>query len=285
MLPDGYRITALDSEGLWIDHEGRRFPLGEMSDGYRTVVALVVDLLKQLFEAFGELHLTDNDGQPASAIPGVVIIDEVHAHLHVSWQKRIGTWLKRHFPQIQFIVTTHSPYVCQAADQGGLITMPGPNDSSRHAASTTTCGSGSCSAPANDAVLSDLFGLDTAYSDQAIALREELVQLEVAVLSGKADRQQRSRYRQLLARHRPHQRHPHQLHSQQLPTAHWSLWRRRVYWRRVSRRPAANRRPGISLGTTRLGSRAGTSGSGTPTSPWISLRSSAANDPGCELRR
>ena len=47
---------------------------------------------------------------------GVILIDEIDAHLHPAWQKRIGFWLKAHFPNIQFIVTTHSPFICQAAD-------------------------------------------------------------------------------------------------------------------------------------------------------------------------
>ena len=60
--------------------------------------------------------------------PGVVIIDDVGAHLYVSWQRRIGRWLKKHFPNIQFLVATHSPYICQAADPGGLIRLPCPNE-------------------------------------------------------------------------------------------------------------------------------------------------------------
>lgn len=101
-----------------------------MSDGYRTVAALVVDILKQIHDAYGELVLDTTDGTPNVPSSGVVIIDEIDAHLHVSWQKRIGGWLKAHFPNIQFIVTTHSPYICQAADPGGLIRLPGPDEES-----------------------------------------------------------------------------------------------------------------------------------------------------------
>lgn len=88
--------------------------------------SLVVDLIKQVHDCYGELHFEVRDSLPVIAAPGVVIIDEVDAHLHVSWQRRIGTWLKAHFPNVQFIVTTHSPYICQEADPGGLIRLPGP---------------------------------------------------------------------------------------------------------------------------------------------------------------
>ncbi|MFF4291879.1 AAA family ATPase, partial [Streptomyces sp. NPDC001633] len=42
LLPDGYRIDDVDSEGLWVERHDSRFPLREMSDGFRTVAALVV---------------------------------------------------------------------------------------------------------------------------------------------------------------------------------------------------------------------------------------------------
>jgi hypothetical protein len=193
LLPDDYQIEQVDSDGLWVVSSGNRFPLREMSDGYRTVSALVVDLIKQIHEAYGFLPVVG----PTVTAPGVVIIDEVDAHLHVSWQKRIGGWLKAHFPNIQFIVTTHSPYICQAADAGGLIRLPGPDqdESARIVEQDLyeriVFGSG------DDAVLSELFGLDTPYSEAAERLRSELVALEVAVISGAAAEDDVRRYEEL----------------------------------------------------------------------------------------
>jgi energy-coupling factor transporter ATP-binding protein EcfA2 len=197
LLPDDYRIEGVDSDGLWVVSGGHRFPLREMSDGYRTVAALVVDLIKQIQESYGTLENTPNGGGVALTAPGVVIIDEVDAHLHVSWQKRIGGWLKEHFPNIQFIVTTHSPYLCQAADPGGLIRLPGPDRQEaprvvdRDLYERIVYGSG------DDAVLSELFGLDTPYSERAERLRAELVELEVAVIGGTADERAVRRYERL----------------------------------------------------------------------------------------
>jgi energy-coupling factor transporter ATP-binding protein EcfA2 len=198
LLPDDYQIQDVDSDGLWVKgRNGHRFPLREMSDGYRTVTALVVDLLKQAYEAYGELPVETIDGRPAVIAPGVVIIDEVDAHLHVSWQKRIGGWLKQHFPETQFIVTTHSPYICQAADENGLIRLPGPDENAgphvvhQDLYERIVYGSG------DDAVISELFGLDTPYSDQAVRLRHELVDLEVRVIAGQADEPAVRRYEEL----------------------------------------------------------------------------------------
>jgi predicted ATP-binding protein involved in virulence len=52
------------------------------------------------------------------------MIDEVDAHLHPAWQRELGFWLVRHFPNVQFIVTTHSPIVCQAAEDGRIYHLP-----------------------------------------------------------------------------------------------------------------------------------------------------------------
>jgi hypothetical protein len=194
LLPDGYRITDIDSEGLWVEREGRRFPLREMSDGFRTVAALVVDILKQMHDAYRWAR----EGETLDlAAPGVVIIDEIDAHLHVSWQRRIGSWLTSHFPNIQFIVTTHSPYICQSADPGGLIRLSGvdeerpPEVVDEDLYERVVYGSG------DDAALSDLFGLDTPYSEQAERKRGELVALEMDLLEGRGDAETAERHRQL----------------------------------------------------------------------------------------
>ncbi|HEX4833182.1 MAG TPA: AAA family ATPase [Trebonia sp.] len=197
LLPDDYQISDVDSDGLWVTMEEHRFALQEMSDGYRTVAALVVDLLKQFNDCYGSVAFETRDGIPTVTWPGVVLIDEVDAHLHVSWQQRIGGWLKAHFPNIQFIVTTHSPYICQAADEGGLIRLPGPNEDGpprvveQDLYERVVFGSG------DDAVLSELFGLDSPYSEQADKLRQELVALEVKVISGRASEPEVTRYQTL----------------------------------------------------------------------------------------
>ncbi|GAA2698346.1 MULTISPECIES: AAA family ATPase [Actinosynnema] len=210
LLPDDHHVEGVDSEGLWVRKGDHRFSLREMSDGYRTVVALVVDLLKQIYEAYGRLDAyrgeqplgkftanEDSDAPVRVLAPGVVIIDEVDAHLHVSWQKRIGEWLKQHFPAVQFIVTTHSPYICQAADESGLIRLPGPDEPSPPQIVTQDLWERIVYGSGDDAVLSDLFGLDTAYSPRAVKLRDELTRLEIKVLSGTADDGETRRYRKI----------------------------------------------------------------------------------------
>jgi len=187
LLPGDVRVERIDSEGLWIKQGGVTLPLRELSDGYRTVAALVTDIVRHLYRGFKDLKMQeviadDEHGEHSARfripLPGVVLIDEVETHLHVSWQKRIGFWLKQHFPNIQFIVTTHSPFICQAADARGLINLPAPGEAGKVAHVSDSLFSTVVNGGADDAVISELFGLDTPYSYESEKLREQVAQLE-----------------------------------------------------------------------------------------------------------
>jgi hypothetical protein len=89
-------------------HDGSETSFQDLSDGYRSMLALSVDLLRWLTQAFPEAD------KPLEC-PGVVVVDELDAHLHPDWQRRIGHWLRQKFPNIQFIVATHSPFLAQVA--------------------------------------------------------------------------------------------------------------------------------------------------------------------------
>jgi hypothetical protein len=197
LLPGGFEVRRVDSDGLWVRNQHSEFPLREMSDGYRAVTALVVDIVRQMVAAYPDLTLTERDGIPTLPYPGVILIDEVDAHLHVSWQQKIGTWLKIHFPEIQFIVTTHSPYICQSADPGGLILLPSPGEHRpprivhQDLYQRVVYGSG------DDAILSELFGIETPYSPAAEQMRQHLGDLEIRVLDGTASVAEKEEYRAL----------------------------------------------------------------------------------------
>ncbi|MER7958632.1 AAA family ATPase [Streptomyces sp. NPDC096030] len=197
LLPDGCSIEEVNSSGLWVSRGGHRFPLREMSDGYRTVAALVLDLVRHLFAHYGDLNVTQRDERISIGLAGVVLIDEIDAHLHVSWQMRVGEWLKAHFPEIQFIVTTHSPYICQAADPAGLIRLPGPDEDAPAEIVNVDMYQRIVYGSGDDAALSSLFGLDSPYSKRAEAARRDLVGLEERVLSGEATESEVARYEDL----------------------------------------------------------------------------------------
>lgn len=81
----------------------------QLSDGYKIVLVLVLDLVSRILELNADIPFATPE--KLLNVPGVVLIDEVDLHLHPSWQQRIIGDLQRTFPNIQFIVTTHSPQV------------------------------------------------------------------------------------------------------------------------------------------------------------------------------
>ncbi len=127
-LPYGAQLGEVGSKDVsFIDGNGVTLPILELSDGYRAVLSLTFELIRQMADCYGAERLFSEDKRQIVA-PGVVLIDEVDAHLHPSWQRQIGPWLTKLFPQVQFIVTTHSPYVCQSAVHGSVWVLPAPGE-------------------------------------------------------------------------------------------------------------------------------------------------------------
>lgn len=126
-LPHGTRLSEITADDVrFLDGNDAPVTLQELSDGYRSVLGMTLELLRQLLGAY-ELDRVFDPAHPTQvSAPGVVLIDEVDAHLHPTWQRDIGDWLRRHFPRIQFLVTTHSPIVCRAAIRGSVYRLPGP---------------------------------------------------------------------------------------------------------------------------------------------------------------
>jgi predicted ATP-binding protein involved in virulence len=98
---------------LLVDKDGHILDISQLSDGERSLIAIVTDLCRRL--ALANPGLND----PLQGT-GVVLIDEIELHLHPKWQREVVDKLRLLFPNIQFIATTHSPYVIQALRPGEL---------------------------------------------------------------------------------------------------------------------------------------------------------------------
>ena len=97
--PPRLMIDLQNSGGL-----PQAFELAQLSDGYRSLLALVLDFARRLAQA------NPNWRNPLEA-PGILLIDEVELHLHPRWQQTIIPSLRSAFPNTQLIVSTHSPAV------------------------------------------------------------------------------------------------------------------------------------------------------------------------------
>jgi predicted ATP-binding protein involved in virulence len=113
-------IAALENcTGLKFDFEQSRvivefedditIPFEHLSDGQRTILGLFCDIARRA--AILNPHL---GGDASSKTKGVILIDELDLHLHPKWQRRIIEDLRRVFPNVQFICTTHSPFLIQS---------------------------------------------------------------------------------------------------------------------------------------------------------------------------
>ena len=111
------RPTDEKPSRLLIDQDGITLDVGQLSDGERGVLALVLDLARRLSQANPSLD------DPLSEGHAVVLIDELDLHLHPKWQRQIVHNLTRTFPRCQFIATTHSPFVIQSLQHGKLINL------------------------------------------------------------------------------------------------------------------------------------------------------------------
>lgn len=87
-----------------IDKDGVVLNISQLSDGEKIYIALIGDLCKRLALANPTL-------QDPTQGEGIVLIDEIDLHLHPNWQREIATKLPQVFPNIQFIISTHSPHV------------------------------------------------------------------------------------------------------------------------------------------------------------------------------
>ena len=89
-------------------HQKNKLPFGfdQLSDGYSSIIRIVSDLILRMEQNWllkGNISTYD--------IEGIAIIDELETHLHIELQRKILPFLTSFFPNIQFIISTHSPYI------------------------------------------------------------------------------------------------------------------------------------------------------------------------------
>lgn len=92
------------------------FRYTQLGYGYQSMLSWIIDLCKKMFDAYPDMQ-NPLDGE------AVVLIDEIDLHLHPKWQRQIISYLSNAFPNVQFIVTTHSPLVVQSIDDINLYVL------------------------------------------------------------------------------------------------------------------------------------------------------------------
>ncbi|MYF00417.1 MAG: AAA family ATPase [Gammaproteobacteria bacterium] len=127
------------ADDLWYDGDrgeivmsidGHANALANLSAGQRMMVALIADIAIKVVTQNAHLLVQDrvigsDDEEPEvlNKTPGLVLLDEIDAHLHPKWQRRVVDDLKRMFPLIQFVCTSHSPFIIQSLEHDELRTL------------------------------------------------------------------------------------------------------------------------------------------------------------------
>lgn len=104
--------THIDGSNVIFVEKGCELSIDQLSEGYRSIIIFVCDLLYRLHK---------NDSPNIFNTKGVVLVDEIDQHLHLKWQRTIVGKLRKIFPNIQFIFTTHSPTIIQGASDDAII--------------------------------------------------------------------------------------------------------------------------------------------------------------------
>ena len=114
---DFFHDTEQDQIVITLKRDGL-IPFNNLSDGYRNMVAMVADIALRASRL--NPHF-ENDA--AKKTNGIVLIDEIDLHLHPKWQRHVVRDLQNAFPALQFIATTHSPFIIQSLDPGEVIDL------------------------------------------------------------------------------------------------------------------------------------------------------------------
>jgi hypothetical protein len=195
--------ARVDSEGIKLYRRGSWVGIKDCGLGAESLCLSTLEILRRLYDFFGPTFL--HDALPASdegpvwlwgpVIPrsGVVLIDEAENHLHPRLQQRLGPWLRRRFPNLQFIVTTHSPYIAQGADRLFIIGADAAMEELSGAQRDRVV-----NGSVDDAVTSRLFGLDNPYSLHAQEMRQRLGEIERRMQRGEASTAELAERRRLL---------------------------------------------------------------------------------------
>ena len=186
-LPHQAKLTEVGSNGVtFTDGNGIPISVTQMSDGYRSILSLTFELLRQLIRVYGSEEVFKNVRKKIFTIdlPGVVLIDEVDAHLHPTWQTRIGQWFIKYFPNIQFIVTTHSPLVCRACERGSIWRLAAPGTENKSGQITGIDKDRLIYGNVLDAYGTEIFGEAISISKEGNDKRTRLGELNIKSLLG-----------------------------------------------------------------------------------------------------
>lgn len=175
LLPrDARFLGTMEDDEYLFEHCGTPVPLGALSDGYRAYIGWVSDLLYNI-------SLGARQGIALRDARGVVLVDEIDLHLHPEWQREVVPTIARALPNLQFVLTTHSPIVAGTltAKNIFLLEMDGAGASTIRQLTEPIHGLN-----ADQILISSYFNLETTRASETV---DELQQLSEKAMEGDSD--------------------------------------------------------------------------------------------------
>ena len=123
---EGFRFLRIEPAGnarfaIFVETDsspGKPISIQQASQGTLSVVAICA----LIYQFLRRVHATKSEAE-LCVQPGIVVIDEVDAHLHPAWQRKIVHLLRTYFPKVQFILTAHSPLVVAGCGEGEVSVL------------------------------------------------------------------------------------------------------------------------------------------------------------------
>lgn len=114
MLENNVKIEVSRKGLVQFIEKGYQCEFKQLSEGYKNLIIWIGDLLYRLRKSMPLV-------QSLKDYVGVVLVDEIELHLHLIWQRRLVGLLRQYLPNLQFILTTHSPTIIQGATEDAII--------------------------------------------------------------------------------------------------------------------------------------------------------------------
>jgi len=152
LLLSGNEKIVVEGKEIKIRYSPKNADLVEtLSDGYKSVFTVAIDIMRTMLK----------DNSTLETAQGIVLIDEIGTHLHPRWKMQAVVRLRRVFPKLQFIVTTHDP-LCLRGLKVGEIAVVSKNESRKISVMTELPDPSGLNA--EQLLGSQFFGLDSTYS-------------------------------------------------------------------------------------------------------------------------
>ncbi|WP_429072693.1 AAA family ATPase [Aeromonas veronii] len=101
-------FVSRDNHSIFIQRRTSTLPIGHLSDGYKSLFAMAVDIMREMLKYWDNLEFAQ----------GIVLVDEIENHLHPRWKMRVMSALRDSLPRVQFITSTHDPLCLRGMFEG-----------------------------------------------------------------------------------------------------------------------------------------------------------------------